>query len=244
MKHIQFILALALLLGACATPPAPPRSAESYLQEGQEHFDKGSYEDAIAAWEKARETFQSPELNLAAEFNIAEAYLISESYPEAEAAYEDFLKQHPESDKSASAQYGLAMSYYHQQLTIDRDQAATRKALAAFETLAAKFPEDPRIEEARTLMAECRDRLAAHELYVGRFYVRTKKYQAAANRLEELFKRYPNFSERDEAYFLLGQAYLRMGDRSSASRVFDDLNDGFPGSDYALSAQKLLNKAD
>jgi len=243
MKRLLLPVALLLLATAC-TPSVvpPPRTADYYLQEGEGFFEKELYEDAIASWEKVRDTYYSPELNILAELKIAEAHFLAGDYVEAAAAYEDFLKQHPDHERTPQVLYQLGMAYYNQILSADRDQTATRSALVTFDTLKKKYPTDPKIEEVTALAARCRDRLAEHELYVGRFYLRTKQYQAAINRLKGIFTLYPNYFFRDKAYYYLGQAYLESGERQLAVATFNTLFHEFPRSEYIIEAQKIVEK--
>lgn len=243
MRRLLFSAALLLLAAACApskVPPAP--SAEHYLQEGESYFEKGLYQDAIASWEKVRETFYSPELNVLAEMKIAEAHFLAGDYVEAAAAYEDFLKQHPDHERTPQILYQLGMSYYNQVLSPDRDQTATHSALATFESLLKRFPEDPSKEEVEVLAARCRNLLAEHELYVGRFYLRAGKYQAAINRLQGIFTLYPSYDSRDKAYFYLGQAYFENGDKQLAIDAFNTLSREFPSSEYISKAREIVEK--
>jgi len=240
----RLLLPLVLLLAAACTPSVvpPPRTADYYLQEGEDFFDKGLYEEAITSWEKVRDTYYSPELNILSELKIAEAHFLAGNYVEAAAAYEDFLKQHPDHERTPLVLYQLGMSYYNQVLSADRDQTATRNAKITFETLIKKFPADRRIEEVTVLAGRCRDRLAEHELYVGRFYLRTKHYQAAIDRLEGIFTLYPNYFFRDTVYFYLGQAYLEAGERQKAVASFNTLFREFPRSEHILKAQKIVEQ--
>lgn len=243
MKKLLFSACVLLLAAACtSTVVPPPRTADYYLQEGEGFFDKGLYEEAIASWEKVRDTYFSPELNILAETKIAEAHFLAGNYVEAAAAYEDFLKQHPDHERTAQILYQLGMSYYNQMLSADRDQTATRNALVTFEALLKRFPADPKNEEVGVLAARCRDRLAEHELYVGRFYLRSGEYQAAIHRLKSIFSHYPNYFKRDQVYFYLGQAYLKTGDRQQAIAAFNTLFKEFPQSEYIIEAQKTVEK--
>lgn len=243
MKRLIPFLSLLLLAGACApTRVPPPKTAQTYLSEGEAFYSKGLYEEAIASWEKVRESYYSPELNTLAELKIAEAHFNAEHYLEAATAYEDFLKQHPGHEKTSEVLYLLGMSYYNQILDVDRDQTATRNALVTFENLVKRFPEHPRAKEVQPFIRKALDDLAAHELYVGSFYLRTGQYQSAIRRIEKLFREYPNFFERDRAYFTLGQAYLKAGRLKEAKDTFNTLYRDFPRSEYIIQAQKILEK--
>lgn len=239
-KKLAALSLLACASACTATQQPATRGAEYYLQEGETYFEKELYDEAISAWEKVRESYYSPELNILAELKIAEAYFLAGRYPEAAAAYEDFLKQHPDHPRTPEVLYQLGMSYYEQILSADRDQTATRNALATFEALLEKYPENPRAEEVGFLIRRCKDRLAAHELYVGRFYLRTDNYEAAIMRFNDLFARFPNYFYRDEAYFYLGRAYIETGLKEKAVETFNTLYREFPKSEFVLKAQKLM----
>lgn len=232
----------ALFLSACAEVVPPPRTADYYLSEGEGFFADQRYEDAIASWQKVRDNFYSPESNTQAEFKIAEAHFLAEHYPEAAAAYDAFLKAHPEHPQSALVLYRLGLSYYRQMLAPDRDQTLTRNALATFDTLLTRFPQLQERAEVETLMADCRSRLAAHELQVATFYLRTERYAAAIARAEALLQRYPEAPERAETYYVLGRAHLFGGAREKAAEAFNTLFRLYPDSPLVAKAQKLLEK--
>jgi outer membrane protein assembly factor BamD len=238
------LVAIALLsLNACSTGRVPPpKAANVYYQEGESFFERGRYEEAIASWEKVRDSYQSAELNTLAELKIAEAYFAGGQYEEAAVAYEEFLRQHPNHAQTATNLFNLGIAYQRQTLSPDRDQTVTRQALSTFERLLRQYPEDLRAAESREAMDQLRDLLAAHELYVGRFYVRTKKPQAAIGRLSRLLENYPEHSGRDESYFLLGQAYLLQGERELAADNFNALYAKYPDSRFVGKARKLLDK--
>ena len=243
MKKLILAAALLFLSAACATTTVPPKkSADLYYQEGEEFFAKKQYADAIAAWEKVRDSYFSPELNARAELKIAEAHFMAEEYVEAAAAYEDFLKQHPDHEETPQVLYRLGMSYYQQILSADRDQTATNNALATFQSYLKRYPGDSREEEIKVLIERCKLRLAEHELYVGRFYQRSGEAKSAIHRLEGLLATYPAFAKKDQAYFYLGQAYLQAGEREKAVAAFNALYREFPGSKYVPKGQKILEK--
>jgi len=243
MRYLLPVILLSLALFACSKPVAPSnRTADYYLAEGEAMFEKGLYDDAVSNWEKVRESYYSPELNIIAELKIAEAYFLAEKFPEAVAAYEDFLKQHPNHSRVPDALFQLGLSYFKQILPPERDQTATKSAMVTFQDLQKRFPKDRHAEEVGVLIDRCRDTLAAHEVAVAHFYLRTDRFDAAINRLEGMFKTYPNYVNRDEAWFYLGRAFQEKGVKDKAVKAFTTLSEQFASSPYRSKAQKALEK--
>jgi len=237
-------LASLLLLTACASQPvAPPvNQASIYFQEGEAFFEAGLYGDAIASWEKVRQSYYSPDLNILAEMMIAEAYFADEKYIEAAAAFEAFLKNNPTHPKAQDALYRLGLANLRQILAPDQDQTATRQALITFRSLLQRYPQDPRKDEVQAYIDHCRHQLAAHELMVGQYYLKTGQFLAAIKRFEGLAREYPGHHDSPEFYYHLGQAYQLGGDRARAGEVFGLLFNRFPQSKYVAAAEKFLRK--
>jgi len=241
--HILSLLILAFfLLPACSpnTVVPPAKTAGVYFQEGEEFYEKGLYQDAIASWEKVRDSYYSPELNTLAELKIAEAHFLAEQYVEAAVAYEAFLKNHPDHPRVPDVLYQLGLCYNFQMLSPDQDQTSTIYALNAFQTLKERFPEDRRMEEIQIYIDRCLNMLAASDLNVADYYLRTGSYNAAIKRVEGLLKKYPNYYERDKAYYVLGQAYLLSGEKEKAIANFNTLFNDYVGSEYILNAQRFI----
>jgi outer membrane protein assembly factor BamD len=242
MQRLLLLPALFLALAACSATQTPPpnQTAEYYFRLGERNFEHSMYKEAIADWEKVRDTYYSPELTALAEIKIAEAHYKAEEYVEAAAAYEDFLKQHPNHEKTPQILYRLGMSYYKQILSPDRDQTATRNALATFESLLRKYPNISEKGEVQAYIMECRNILADHEFYVGNFYFRTDHDPAAVGRLKGLIAEYPDYPELDKAYFILIRAYLQEGKRDLAQDALNALSQKFPASQYLPKARDLF----
>ncbi len=243
MRFMPLASLCLLFMTACSSSIVPtPRSAEVLMSEGETFFAENRYDDAIAAWEKVRERYVSPEMNALAELNIADAHFQAEHYIEAAVAYEAYLKAYPNDPNSANVLYNLGVSYHREMLSSERDQTTTRNALSAFKTLLARYPTDPRRPAVEKYIAEEEDTLVGHELHIGAFYQKKGANTAAIARLEPLVATYPNFSRRDELYFILGSAYLHNDKRELAAEYFNRLYKEYPQSPYTLKAQKLLEQ--
>ena len=238
-----FFIIILLVVSGCSRSKVPPtRSAGHYFKQGERLFEKGLYEDAVASWEKVRDSYYSPELNILAELKIAEAYYQSEQYVEAAAAYELFMKNHPDNDKSELALYYLGLSYFKQVLPANRDQTAAHNTIVTFRNLLKLYPQTGYRDDVENYILFCRHRLAMHEVVVGRFYVRTEKPDAAIGRLEAVLSDYPEFRNHEQLHYLLGLAYLQKNDREKAVESFNRLYSDYPDSKYIPKAKKSLDE--
>ena len=242
-RCVLSFFALSLLLSACAQTVVPtPKSGQAYFAEGETFFEEENYADAIASWERVRDSFQSPELTATANYRIAEAQFLNQDYLAAAISFEEFIKQYPDHPQHADALYFLGVSYFNQILSKDRDQLATENARLTLSNFIGRYPNDKRVGKAREMIDACTARLAEHELYVGRFYLRTKEYAAAVKRLTPIPYTYPGFPDLDMVYLYLGQAHLRAGQRQEAVEAFNTLYRLFPDSKAVVKARKTLAK--
>lgn len=235
----SFVLASALFQG-CSTPLVN-KPADVLFKEGEQSFQEGKYEDAIAQWKKVKETYQSPDLTTKAELGIADAYFLNKDYIEAAAGYEDFRKLHPKHPQADFALYRQGMSYYNQIHSIDTDQTPVKNAQITFDSYLKLYPEGAQRAEVQEKQRECRDKQLQYELYVGRFYLKTDAYKAAIGRFEQSLKMFADSARRDEVLYYLGKAYLEDGQKEKGREVLSQLVREFPGSAYIADANKALN---
>ncbi len=233
----------AALLQGCATAKlnAPP---DVLFKEGEKSFQKGNYEDAIAHWKKVKESYQSPELSVKAEINIADAYFLNKDYIEAAAAFEDFRKLHPKNERAGYALFFQALSYYNQINRIDTDQTPVKNALVTFQSYLALYPGGEHTAQVKEKILSCRDKQLQYEIYVGRFYLRTEKFIAAIERFKYALKVYPDLPRCDEVLYYLGETYQKSYQPTKAHESFERLVKEFPASQYAGRAAKALASID
>jgi outer membrane protein assembly factor BamD len=240
-RIIVFCTLSALLMQGCATPPVNKPPDELY-RDGEQSFQKGRYEDALANWKKVKESYKSPELSASAEIGIADAYFLNKDYIESAAAYEDFRKLHPRHELADYALFRQGLSYFRQINRIDTDQTPVKNALTILESYVKLYPGGAYIQEAREKIRDCKDKQLQYEIYVGRFYLKTGKYPAAIARFEEALRNFPGLQHMDELQYYLGVAYREAGQKEKSREVFDRLVREFPGSAYAADSRKAAGK--
>jgi outer membrane protein assembly factor BamD len=241
LRTIVICTLSAFLIQGCATPPVNKPPDEQY-RDGEQFFQKGRYEDAVANWKKVKESYKSPELSVRAEIGIADAYFLNKDYIEAAAAYEDFRKLHPRHELADYALYRQGLSYFKQINRIDTDQTPVKNAVAMLESYVKLYPGGAYALGAQEKIRDCKGKQFQYEIYVGRFYLRTEKYQAAITRFEEALSNFPGLQHTDELLYYLGAAYREAGQKEKSREVFDRLVREFPGSAYTADFRKTAGK--
>lgn len=229
MTNRSRLLAAALLLvllasmSGCAwwdsiwgKEPRVRQTPEGLYQRGFEQYKKGEYKKAIEIFTRVRDEYPLNPIALMAELGIADSYFENEQYVDAEVAYNSFVELHPTNPNVPYAMFQLGMCHYHQMQTIDRDQTATQKARKEFERLMARFPQSKFAIMAEKNLREVKQRLAEHEFYIGEFYYRTKKYEAALKRFELIQREYANLGLDYKTNRFIEETKLRI--REDADR--------------------------
>lgn len=241
MSHLHRIVCSVtlLFLAGCATNTTI-RSAQEYFKEGEELYSSKNYEDAIASYKRAKESYYSPEMTALAELRIADTHFSAEKYIEASAAYEEFRKVHPTHEKAPYSLYRQGLCAYKQIEGIDTDQTPVTNAVTLFNLYLQKFPGREHAKEVTDLLEAAQTRQLQYEIYIGRFYLRTDKFQAAIRRLEGALKRFPSSPYHDETFYYLGQAYIETGDKTKGRAAFERLSREFPDSKLVMKASAFM----
>jgi outer membrane protein assembly factor BamD len=185
-----------------------------------------------------------PQVSYSAEVLLAraEGYYRARRFPEAAEAYGRFMELHAAHPWAPYALYRQGMSEIHQIRTDDRDPTFAQHARQDFENLISNYPDSDPVSYAREELGKTLDRLAAHELEIARFYLRTDRPEAALTRLEALRAAYPDTPSAHAALYDLGRARERTGDPQGAAAAYRGYLEA-PGSErLKLRAQKALGR--
>jgi outer membrane protein assembly factor BamD len=239
-------LTLSVLLG-CAGKGKDVKTIsgdpEILYKQGLARFNKRNYPDALKKFEELKSSFpDSPPYTLWAELKIGDCHFLKKDYVEAAAAYEEFKKIHPTHEEIPYVQYQIGMAYFNQMLTLDRDQTSTKKALSNFEYLIANYPPSLFTQKATDKIGFCKKRLADHEFYIGNFYYKSGKFQAAASRFEGLLEKFPKNPEEDNTLYLIGKSYLELDQWEKAEVAFVKIVTEYPKSPHYKEAKAILDR--
>jgi outer membrane protein assembly factor BamD len=170
----------------------------------------------------------------------AEAFYEKEDYAEAAVEYQHFLDLHKTHVLAPYAQYRLGLSHFNLVTARDRDPEPVRQTLDALEKLLREYPGNAYEADARAKIKECRNHIAAYELYVGRHYYRKAAYLAALHRFEGVMTKYPDSDAAAEAQYYIALTYRDIGDKDRAVDYLTGFVQQFPKSPLTQESKFLL----
>jgi len=216
---------------------------ETLYKQGLVRFNKRDYTDALKKFEELKSSFpDSPPYTHWAELKVGDCHFLQKEYAEAIASYEEFKKVHPGHEEIPYVQFQIGMSYFNQMLTLDRDQASTKKAQSSFEYLVANYPTSLLTEKAKEKITACKKRLAEHEFYIANFYYKQGRFESAALRFEELLQKFPKNPDEDKTLYFLGKSYFEIEQWEKAELTFMKIVTEYPKSVYYKEAKAILDK--
>jgi outer membrane protein assembly factor BamD len=161
-------------------------------------------------------------------------------YPEAISAAKRYVTLYPTDKEAAYAQYIIGLSYFRQIPDVTRDQADSRRTIAAMTELVERYPDSEYVEDAKTKIRFARDQIAGKEMQVGRYYLERREYLAAVKRFRAVVEQYSNTRHTEEALARLTEAYFALGLASEAQTAAAVLGQNFPDSPWYKDSYKLL----
>ncbi|HEX8458491.1 MAG TPA: outer membrane protein assembly factor BamD [Pyrinomonadaceae bacterium] len=129
----------------------------------------------------------------------------------------------------------------------DRDVAHARKAEQLLKALLQQYPNTALRPDAQIRLSEVQENLGMHTFQVGNFYMDRYERGVAPNakgaqsRYREVVEKYPNFSRRDRALYLLANTYVLEEEPDEAAKYFQEIVRNYPNSEYAEKAQEQLD---
>jgi outer membrane protein assembly factor BamD len=254
LHHLIVVAALAGLLSSCGLRR---HKYADPITKNTEQPDKVLFDRAINDIEHSRyeiarltlqtliNTYDSSEFLAKAKLAIADSWFReggTHGLAQAEAEYKDFELFYPQMEEAAEAQERVCDIHYKQMDKADRDPLHAIRAQDECRQLLLQYPNSKFAPETQQKLRDVQEVLALHEYTAGIFYHHKGAMPAAANRLTGVVDQYPLFSMADEALWILGDSYDRMGDRfeDKSAAAYTRIVKDYPLSPHADAAKKKL----
>jgi len=236
---------LALLFAAGCGKDVKPETSydpEKYIQKSDELVNNKEYAEARKVLLEVKNRDTQKKYGAIAHLKIADSYAREAEPDLAIAEYRKFIELYPTNQYAPYAQYQIGMTYFAQIESAERGTGAAKSALEEFNRLKTLYPRNPYRDVVELRIEKCRNILAEGDYVIAEFYFNKDSYAAAANRLEGLISKYPDYKKLDEALLLLGKSYASLKSNDKAKAAFDKLISKYPSSKSAKEAQKIKLK--
>ena len=252
--HVAVVVLVASLLASCGFRR---KKYENPIAKDSDQPDKVLFDKAIKDMEKGRyevarltlqtlmNTYDTSEYLAKSKLAYADSWFReggSHGLAQAEAEYKDFILFYPTLEEAAEAQEKVCMIHYRQMEKPDRDPLHALRAEEECRNVLVQFPNSKFAPRAEQRLRDIQEVIAEGEFRRGAFYHTKGSNAAAANRLNALTSHYPLYSRADEANWLLGDAYTKMGPRfrQQAGAAYAKIVREYPLSSYVDDAKKRL----
>jgi len=249
-KNLLVILLSIFFLFSCSKE----KSKEVISEPTQEEQGQALYAEGIEALEEgdafyAAKKFKEAE-NLLSQYTWASKASLMVSYAEySRNAYsnaifnlEKHIKNYPADKNLAYAHYLIAICYYEQILDEKKDLNPLLKAKEKFEYIIENYPDTDYGLDARFKIDLIIDQLAAKEMSVARFYMKTEKWIPALNRLKIVVEKYDRTIFVEEALHRLVEVYYRLGLEQEAKNAASILGYNYQSGEWYERSYKVFNK--
>ena len=249
-KKLSILFLLTFLLFSCSKnnkelvvyEPSDEEKAISLYAEAVEALKKG---DAFYAGKKFKDVEDlMPQTDWAAKASLMSSYseYSRNSYSNAIFGLERHIKNYPADENIPYAHYLIAICYYEQILDEKKDLQPLLKAKKKFEFIMETYPNTDYSTDSRFKIDLIIDQLAAKEMSIARFYMKTEKWIPALNRLKTVVEKYDTTVFVEEALHRLVEVYYRLGLIEESKQAAAILGYNYQSGEWYKKSYKVFNK--
>jgi len=218
------LLLLAFVLGGCANneeEDAFVRDITEAYEKAQRSMSNGNYRRAIQILEALNARFPFSDLSKQIQLELMYAYYKSGQREQAIDLADTFLRENPTHPRVDYALYIKALAYFEDgpgmlERLFRKDLAGrpprdAEQAFTLFSRLIQRYPASEYAEDSRQRMVYLKNRLAAYENSVARYYMKIGAWVAALNRAKTAVEQYHGAESNYDSLMIMIDCYEEMG---------------------------------
>ena len=249
-KNLLVLLLSIFLLFACSkknnekvvSEPTEEEVATSIYAEAVEALKEGDAFYASKKFEEVESLLPQSEWAAKASLMVGYAEYTRNSYSNSIFSLEGHINTYPADENMPYAHYLIAICYYEQILDEKKDLQPLLKAKEKFEFIMQTYPNSDYAMDARFKIDLIIDQLAAKEMSIARFYMKTEKWIPALNRLKTVVEKYEKTIFVEEALHRLVEVYYRLGLIEEAKQAASILGYNYQSGDWYERSYKVFYK--
>ena len=214
----------------------------SAYEKGMELFEIGDYFSASKKFLEAEillpQSRWAPKSVLMASYS----YYMQGYYRLAIENIKRYFKTYPNDTNKAYAHYLLAICYYETIEGEKKDLAPLLLSKKEFNFIIKNFPNTDYAYDAKFKIDLINDILAAKEVYIGRHYIKKKKWIPALNRFKNVLKEYETTIHVEEAIHRLVEIYYKLGMEEESLKYASLLGYNYNSGEWYKETYKIFNR--
>ena len=250
MYHkLIYIFIISFLLFSCSKKEVvvttPSNNEEKSLEVYNEAIialEEGQYYYASSKFLEAENILPTVEGSAKASLMSSYCLYLINFYSEAEEGLERFIRKYPADKNITYAYYLLAIINYEQILDESKDITPLLTSKEKIVDFLERYPDTEYALDLKFKLDLIDNQLAAKEIYIAKYYIETKKWIPAINRLKIVVKNYDETIFIEEALHRLVEVYYMIGLEEEAKTTAALLGYNYNSSEWYQQSYKLLNK--
>ena len=210
--------------------------------EGIESLKKGDAYYASKKFQEVESLLPYSEWAAKASLMNAYAHYSRDYFSDSIFNLERFISNYPADKNIPYAHYLIAICYFKQILDERKDLQPLMQAKEKFEFILLNYAETDYATDARFKLGLIIDQLAAKEMSIARFYMKTQKWIPALNRLKKVVNEYDTTVFIEEALHRLAEVYYKLGLIEEAKQAASILGYNYGSGTWYEKTYKVFNK--
>jgi outer membrane protein assembly factor BamD len=170
------------------------------------------------------------------------SYYMQNYYVEALANLERYLNTYPSDQNISYAHYLIAICYYEMIEDEKRDSEPLNEAKKKFNFILKEYPNSEFSLDSKFKLNLINDILASKEMYLGRHYIKKKKWIAAINRFKYVLTEFDQTIFIEEALHRLVEINYKIGLLEESQKYANLLGYNYLSSDWYKKSFKVFNR--
>lgn len=249
-KGFLTLLFFFFLLFACSKKdktevifqPSEEEITISIYAEAVDALKKGDSYYAAKKFKEVESLFPQTEWAAKASLMAGYAHYSRNAYSKSVFSLERHIINYPADKNIPYAHYLIAMCYFEQILDEKKDLKPLLKTKEKFEFIILNYPETDYAIDVRFKMDLIIDQLAAKEMSIARYYMKTEKWIPAINRLKLVVEKYDRTIFIEEALYRLVEVYYKIGLVEEAKQAAMILGYNYQSSEWYERSYKIFNE--
>ena len=211
-------------------------------KEGYEELEKGDIIYAAKKFNEAELLYPQSEWAPKSVLLSAYAYYSQNYYDEALGELDRFFKKYPKHKNIDYAHFLYAMCYYENIIDEKKDLEPLILSKKRFQFIIKNYPDTDFALDSQYKINLINDVLASKEMYLGKYYIKKKKWAAAINRFKNVLENYETTIYVEEALHRLVETNYKIGLIEESVKYANLLGYNYQSSEWYEQSYKIFNK--